>query len=293
MKRFLLILALAALLLLPLVTQCTAAQLFSDGFESYTANGSALDKNYAGPNAAANGSGNPWFGPAPPNACVVGSENGINPHTGLKMIKGANSGDQNWLNIAYRYNANKAFTGGVYLDAWFYDPLGAGSSACADYMSLANYGAVPSGTDYPGTGSLNGGAVNQRVVIGCCSKATGASNNVYQVRILGANEGLGNGYFNTTAARTVGWHEMKIVAAPALADGTCNLSFYVDNMINPILTHNSVTKCGFNVIEINTMFGSKSAYYDDVAFGTVPEPGSVAALMVGLVSLVGLRRRRS
>src|SRR3982751_4634126 len=88
----------------------SAAILFSDGFESYTAGGSPLDKNTAGPNAAPNGSGNPWFGPAPPNARVVGADstNGptVTPHSGNNMIRGSapTDLDQNWYNLAYRLN---------------------------------------------------------------------------------------------------------------------------------------------------------------------------------------------
>ena len=51
-------------------TSVSATLLYTDGFESYTAGGNPLDKNLAGPNSALNGSGNPWFGPAPPNARV-------------------------------------------------------------------------------------------------------------------------------------------------------------------------------------------------------------------------------
>src|SRR5437016_1542598 len=78
-----------------------AAVVFSDSFESYTAGGSPLDKNTAGPNAAPNGSGNPWFGPAPPNARVVTTEAGVTPFTGVNMIRGSAPSDldQNWVNL--------------------------------------------------------------------------------------------------------------------------------------------------------------------------------------------------
>src|ERR1039458_2100762 len=61
------------------ILQIPAQVLFSDGFESYTAGNNPLDKNVAGPNAAPNGSGNPWFGPVPPNLRVMGTTRGGNP----------------------------------------------------------------------------------------------------------------------------------------------------------------------------------------------------------------------
>src|SRR5438067_9637743 len=86
------------------------AALFSDGFETYTGGGNPLDKNTAGPNSAPNGSGNPWFGPVPPNLRVVASGDTVatgSPvaaHSGTQMTRGSAPGDfdENWVNIAYR-----------------------------------------------------------------------------------------------------------------------------------------------------------------------------------------------
>jgi hypothetical protein len=116
------VLVLAALLLVLTSGQLLAATLFTDGFESY--NVGALDKNASGgANAAPNGSGNPWFGPAPPNARVVGTDSGVTPHSGSQMIRGAlvtgSDLDQNWYNLAYRLNGGVAYTGGIWLDWWF------------------------------------------------------------------------------------------------------------------------------------------------------------------------------
>lgn len=294
--RYGLVLALVALLALLTVAQVSAAVLFSDGFESYTAGNSPLDKNTAGPNAAPNGSGNPWFGPTPPNARVVGTTGSVTPHSGNNMITASapSDFDQNWVNLAYRFNGGSAFTGGIYLDWWFYDPSGAGGTNVRDYAALGYYTAAPAGTDYPGTGSLNGGSVWQRISLGCSNTAAGYDANKYQIRIVGATDGLGGGqWFNTSTSRSVGWHEMKIQVGAALGNGTNDLAFYIDNMASPIFTHNSMTSVGYNVLEFNTGFGSSPAFYDDASFGRVPEPGSLIALAVGLVSLVGLRRRRS
>src|ERR1700704_1859598 len=67
---------------------------FSDGFETYVGGGVPLDKNVAGPNSAPNGSGNPWFGPAPPNLRVVASgDGGVIAHSGLQMVRGSAPSD--------------------------------------------------------------------------------------------------------------------------------------------------------------------------------------------------------
>src|SRR3954454_8670535 len=115
MRRFS---GLSLLVVLTLGTVAPAAILYTDGFESYTAGGNPLDKNVAGPNSAPNGSGNPWFGPAPPNARVVGTEGAVLPHSGNNMIRGSAPSDldQNWYNLAYRLNGGSPFSGNLQFD---------------------------------------------------------------------------------------------------------------------------------------------------------------------------------
>ncbi|HVM50392.1 MAG TPA: hypothetical protein VMU04_20365 [Candidatus Acidoferrum sp.] len=258
--------------------------LFTEDFESYVGSTAPLDKNYAsGANAAANGSGNPWFGPAPPNARVVSAENGVTPHGGNQMIRGSAPSDldENWYNVAYRFNGGNNYMGNVMLDWWFYDPLGPGDSGCRDYVALGNYSTTPTTTDYPGTGSLNSGTVYQRTSLGMTT-GTGVNLNVYQARIVGATDGLtSSGWFNTTGQRSVGWHHGRTVFGPTLADGTANYVFYIDDMVNPVFWHNSVSTRGLNVVEINTDYGPTSGYFDDVTFSVVATPPTPSASLVG------------
>src|SRR5947207_14891525 len=164
----------ALVLVISLAKAAPAAVFFTDGFESYTAGGNPLDKNIAGPNSAPNGSGNPWFGPAPPNARVVGTEGGVVAHSGQQMIRGsaANDFDENWYNLAYRLNGGQPYKGNVSFDFWFYDPNGNGASApdYRDFGALGFYNTAPSTTDYPTGGSLNPGVTQvQRLCLGASS----------------------------------------------------------------------------------------------------------------------------
>ncbi len=285
----------SAILLLGLLS-CSAAMaqvVFSDGFESYNLGG--LDKDYPGPNAAPNGSGNPWFGPYPPNLRVVGTEGSIIPHSGNQMARGANTGsadyDQDWVNIGYRFNGGSPFSGNVRLDWWFYDLQGAGDGNYSDYAALGYYDTAPNGTDYPGTGSLNTGVSKiQRLSLGAYT-FTGADLSKYQVRVVGASDSVLNGWFNTGTSRSAGWHHGRIVVGQALGDGTADVSFYIDDMLNPTFSHNSATSYGFNVIELNAEFGAETGYYDDVSLSVVPEPAIGSLLVLGGLGCMWLRRR--
>lgn len=284
---------LTALITLVCAMAVSAAPVFTDGFESY--NIGALDKNYAGPNAAPNGSGNPWFGPAPPNAQVVGVDSGVSPHSGSKMIRGAFvSGidlDQNWYNIAYRHNGGAAFTGNIQFDWWFYDPVGQGSGSTnfRDYAALGYYNTAPAGTDYPGTGSLNSSTQIQRLGLGGFN-GNAASQTVYCARIVGETAGdAGNAaWFLTGVARSVGWHHGQIIVGPALGNNTNQVTFNIDGVM--ALSRNSITAYGYNVLEFNTKFGSQTGYFDDVSFTIIPEPATALGALLALGMLVRHRR---
>src|SRR5438046_10454747 len=127
--------ATGVVLLILSVFQIPAQVLFSDGFETYTDAGSPLDANTAGPNAGPNGGpGNPWFGPAPPNLRVVGTEGGVSPHGGVNMTRGSMPSDldQDWYNLSYRLNGGNYYTGNIMMDWYFYDPLGSVGSGYRD-----------------------------------------------------------------------------------------------------------------------------------------------------------------
>ncbi|MGA2864545.1 MAG: hypothetical protein ABSF95_08650 [Verrucomicrobiota bacterium] len=265
--------------------------MFADDFESYALG--ALDKNPMywvagnGPNYAPNGSGNPWFGPRPPNGQVKTAESGVTPHSGTQMLGGGAPAemDQNWYNLAYRLGGGQAFKSNCLLDWWFYDPVGntpnpAGDPAdFQDYVALCNYDTAPTNTDYPESstrednGDLNAGLVvgprYQRLSLGASvdMPERGAyDSSRYQARIVGAALGYADGWINTSRERSVGWHHARIILGPLLPDGTVNVYFYIDDLATPVYWGDSINSSGFNVIEINSGQANAVGYFDDISF---------------------------
>ena len=255
--------------------------ILSDGFENYVSGNTPLDMNYAAANANANGNlaGNPWFGPAPPNARVVGSETGVTPHGGTNMITGSapSDGDQNWYNIIYRLRGGQPVYGNCMLDWWFYDPSGSGDSGYRDNVALINYSTVPTGTDYPGTGSLNAGAtVYQRATLGAANNTSAGYDNMkYQARNVSGPTGYTGGWNNLGVTRSVGWHHGRIIAGPA-TNNVANLYYYIDDMVVPAFSQLNTSSRGFNAIEINSGQNATLGYFDDVSFALAVPPKLVA-----------------
>ena len=271
----------------------TYQTLFFDNFGSYQLG--TLDKNDTmtpGPNQAPNGSGNPWFGQETThtNLVVVGPENGVNPISGLRMIRGNTPArqDQNWYNLAYRLNQDPStglgapFTGNIMLDWWFYDPLDPNDptsdpTSFRDYVALAYYDTAPLDRDGPdnlSSWSLNTGVVNiQRLSLGASSVFTGAYDpTLYQARIVGNNNAnFGAGWYNTATPRSKGWHHGMIIVGPLLADGTNEVSFFIDDLTNPTVDDfvPAAQNFGYNIIEINANAGTTAGYYSAVNFSLI------------------------
>lgn len=276
---------------------------FIESFESYVTGGVSIDSlcknDSVGPNQSSNGSGNPWWGSNPPNGRV----NPCNAHFGSQSMRGTAGNCRDFYNLQYRLNSGTPFSGNVYLDWWFYDPLGPGGSTvnfCGDYTALSYFSGIPIGADYPSPVPDPMGGMVQQIAIGMSDDlSTGYDPTKYQVRIQGDVAGYHNGWSNTSATRSVGWHHARIVVGPKKVSNTNDISFYVDNMsvasIGPL---DSVTINGYNIIDVNTMMpvaGSPaspngcqySKYFhfsavDDISFGALPNlPGSSAAGPLG------------
>ena len=60
-----------------------------------------------------------------------------------------------------------------------------------------------------------------------------------------------------------------IMVGPSLADGTNEVMFFIDDLTTPTLDHNSVSNFGYNIVELNSVFGPVTGYYDDVNFSVI------------------------
>ena len=198
------------------------------------------------------------------------------------MLKGwaPRDKDQDWYNLAYRLNNGMPFQQNISLDWWFYDPIDTNDPSnpnpfdFRDYVALGNYDTTPTDRDGPDNvlswNLRTGSTISDRFSLGAGPPSiSGIDPTVYQARVPSAGDGLGNGWFNLSTPRSVGWHHGMIAIGPLLGDGTNDLSFFIDDLTTPGLVQNSVTTHGYNVIELNISFGPVTGYYDDINFSVV------------------------
>ncbi|PWU19573.1 MAG: hypothetical protein C5B50_06315 [Verrucomicrobia bacterium] len=254
---------------------------FFDGFESY--NLGALDNNYGGPNANTNT--NPWWAfSSAGQGAVTNSGSGVTPHGGSQMSGRAvgASFQQDYINLMYRLNDGlrndgQPYFGNFMCDWWFYDPWGASSTNSpnyTDYIALGSFFPTQTNSD-----TIAETTIYQRMSLGAFN-ATGFNVANYQARILGGSGsfGSGNSWYNTTTARTVGWHHARIVVGiPNSTYLLAPVSFYIDNMTNatvssPVDCTNNFVFPGFTVIEVNHASSTTSGYYDDLTFRAANDP---------------------
>jgi len=249
----------------------------------------SLDANDpAGPNQAPNGGNNPWWGYMPPNGRIYP----VLAHSGSRSLWGTAGRCRDFCNIQARCGGGSPITGDVYLDWWFYDPLGSVGNTtnfCADYTALSYYPGVSPDLDYTGQTPGQMDAPIQQLAIGMSDDFTiGYDPTKYQVRIVGDPSGYHDGWFNVNVTRSVGWHHARIVVGPQKSPSNTNdISFYLDNMATPVFApRDSTTSVGYNIIEINTIMpkagtcGSAegcqySKYFhfsavDDISFSSIP-----------------------
>lgn len=281
------LLAAAFVIVLLVASQAIAFTNLLEGFE--TRNNGQLDGQA------------PWwcfYGCSGTNAVVTqGVYNGVTPHSGDKMIKGfkdtAADADQIGLDLTYRVGGGTQLKGDFTVGWWFYDPLGTASDAskyCRDYVALDLYSSgVPANSDPPGGGSNS--SLAQRASLGMSSNVSaGFDKNKYQARVVSDTGGYSSGWYNLNITRSVGWHQARIYVSSPLTDQTNTLSYYIDDMTTPLLTKNSISKGGFNVLELNLSIGTRTGFFDD--FAITPEPSGLLAIGAGLIGLLGMIKRR-
>jgi sugar lactone lactonase YvrE len=250
-----------------------APAYFFEGFEAYNRGG--LDKNQN--NSANAGAANPWWGQnSTTNGWVTNSSAGVVPRGGSQML-GTAPGQllrQDYFNLIYRLNAGQVYYGNFMCDWWFYDPFGTTSSATnsQDYLAVAQYAPVSTTADFD-TPSFT--TFSQRMSLGTFN-SVGYSYSNYQARIVGATGGFnGNGWFNTTTIRSIGWHHARMVVGIPSAGNFAPVWMYVDNMTNATFNYATTgVTVGFNLIELNHSMSKVGygGYYDDVTFRAANDP---------------------
>lgn len=285
MRRFLVPALTVALLLLGVLQIQAQTTLFSDNFESY-ANSSLIENQGWWKVDYVNGNG-------PGNQRAYSNAWGIPQLPGSTQYsagQAASDWDSDAVNLAYHAGGGSNLTGNFKVDWNFYDPLGTTGNPANFTDSLA----LSSATGVSGTAELASGSYTwvQRIQVGASSIYAGSWNkNVYQVRCLGYTDGYSGGnWFNTSVTRTVGWHSGEIIVGAAQADGTNLITISIDG--TNVFQRNSKTAGGFNLLELNSAYTPSIGAFDNVSITTIPEPGSILALGMGLLGLAGFIRRR-
>ena len=271
-----------------------SADVWIENFERYAAGD--IDMNGV-VNTATNGNltptpfaSNPWFGAYPADCEVQSGGSSPAPHGGSKMLFVPASGynGQSAVNLAYRLNADRAYSQSISLDWFFYDPNGTtNGSYYRDFAGLASYprdpvlGALGSGVDYDLT---DPSFVNEKsfqrfwqqyAAIGASwDTSTGYDPTKYQIHV-GPYSGTSipgsysGGWCNTSVTRSVGWHHARISVGPVkAATGTSDISFYVDDMATPVAVKDSICSLGFNAVSVFMKpAGYITGYMDDFGFG--------------------------
>ena len=233
----------------------------------------------------------------------------ITPHSGTNMMRGGRNDSSGWysgwdndidhVNLAYRFHDGAPFTGSFSIDWWFYDELGntypgdpdAGPGCFGDHAGIEYSLLAPTNTDYAnggyiGTPGDNGSTagdsymVTARLAIGAAEPSSGGYEVTnYQVQVQGATDAgtfgaasdeYGTGWFNTTFARTNGWHHAAITV-----DANNMAMFSIDDTV--VLIHATGATNGFNVFTTTELQATpdnynQSAYYDDITLSLIPAP---------------------
>lgn len=240
-----------------------------------------------------------WFGPNAPNGYLRGNDGyagPASPQYGIRLMGGTKANSQDLTNVAYRCNGGNPFTGDFYLDWYFLQNTGVTGSSYKDVVSLCGYptSMLPADKDYGDISAL--AAVQQFAIGASADQATGFDSGYYQYRVTGAG-GYHDGWFNSTAPRSAGLHHARITVGPKKPGGTCDISFYIDNLVTPVAVVDSGAAVSINAVQFDSAgkyhVNWNEPYYEPwveaitlgPTLGDLPKPTPGTTIATGLGAL--------
>ncbi len=202
-------------------------------------------------------------GSAPP---VLSTDQSVSPtHSVFVPAQSANSMGYLWHAVA---NAEKDFD----LTWSFFDT--AAATGQRNYIQVVSYAE-----------GGNAGTLSQLFALGTYN--SGVLTNEYNARIVNGGTAPATAWFSSGIARSVGWHTARIKQG---GDGKLQMWIDGNQFVNITLTAGIAPVTSIR-IGSNLSNAGTGMYFDNITFVT-PEPGSMVALGAGLLSMVGLIRRK-
>jgi hypothetical protein len=105
------------------------------------------------------------------------------------------------------------------------------------------------------------------------------------------------GWFALSVSKTVGWHDMEVIGAlDPNHTGKAIYKFYVDGVLGGSIANAPDSLFNFGVIGGGVSSGTGSAanvaFYDNYSVGIIPEPSSLALLILGGLAMAGRFHRK-
>jgi len=243
---------------------------YSDGFES----------------PAPPGTYQPWPGAGQSTLALEANH----PHSGAQSARAFATNPGGWSDTYTMTSGTAGITGALKSDVWVWDDNSqtqGGSTPISAMLAFAGANGTTTpgfGTDYAELGLIPGNTA-----------PNGNSN--WVIRVRSYDVANGTTWFDTGVARTKGFIHLAITADANPSDGGDGLyHFFINgNDVTPSvpggLARNSTVGLEWDRIGSNSS-SVQDFWYDDFNVQPVPEPATLGLATLGIVGLLGRRRKR-